>query len=229
MNKIIAGVITALLVVSGFLINHYYNPFQEAVGDDAVSNSTAASKVKIQIIDKGNYREFVPVKTVNPFVLEQVDGEFTNQDLINKWTFVIFGYTYCPDVCPTTLTRIKAVLPALKSTGNVQIVFVSADPLRDTAERLAQYVNYFDSSFLGLTTNHKALFPFAQNLYLPYGIVTEKKSDNYAVNHSASIALINPKGEYVVQFKPEYIAGEVPTVDMKAMAKSFEEIVKNNQ
>jgi len=217
-KKIIISAIIFTGAVVGVLINNYLN--QPA--------SELPSVAKVQIIDKDNYREFVPAKTVNPFVLEQVNGEFTNQNLMNKWTFIIFGYTYCPDVCPTTLTRIKAVLPALQKTGNIQVVFVSADPLRDTTERLAQYVNYFDSSFLGLTTNHEALFPFAQNLYLPYGIVTEKKSDNYAVNHSASIALINPNGEYVVQFKPEYIAGEVPTVDMKAMAKSFETIVKHN-
>ena len=178
-----------------------------------------------KIINKGNYRQFVPAKPIEPFVLQQAGSEFNNQHLIGKWTFVIFGYTYCPDVCPTTLTRVKSVLPTLQKLGDIQIAFVSADPLRDTPERLSQYVNYFDSSFIGLTNTHDKLFPFAQNLNLQYGIVSEKKEANYAVIHSASIALINPKGEYLAQFKPQYIDGEVPTVDMKEMAKSFETII----
>lgn len=219
MKKIILFIVGLVFIVSGVLINSYFNHL----------NDNSPHEAKINVVDKGNYREFVPSITVNPFILQQASSEFTNHDLLGKWTFVVFGYTYCPDVCPTTLTRIKAVLPALQKTGNIQVAFVSADPLRDTTERLIQYVHYFDKSFLGLTTNHKALYPFAQNLYLPYGIVTEKKSDDYAVNHSASIALISPQGQYVAQFKPEYIAGEVPTVDMKAMAKSFQEIVKNNK
>lgn len=182
--------------------------------------------VKSQIVDKGDYRQFIPAKAVNPFVLEQLDSTFTNDTLLGKWTFVIFGYTYCPDVCPTTLTRVKGVLGSLEKTADVQIAFVSADPLRDTTERLSQYVSYFDARFLGLTTTHDKLFPFAQNLYLPYGIVAEKQNGDYAVNHSASIALINPQGKYTAQFKPEHIAGEVPTVDMKKMAQSFRKIVE---
>ncbi|OIQ46494.1 MAG: hypothetical protein BM565_11460 [Gammaproteobacteria bacterium MedPE] len=190
-----------------------------------VEPKSSAQAIQSAVIDKGDYRLFSPAKTVNSFVLNTNEGSFSNQDLMNKWTFVIFGYTYCPDVCPTTLTRVKSVLSSLQETANVQVAFVSADPLRDTPQRLHQYVNYFDSSFLGLTTSHDKLFPFAQNLYLPYGIVAVQKSEDYAVNHSASIALINPQGKYIAQFKPQHIAGEVPTVDMKQMALSFKNIV----
>ena len=197
-----------------------YNFFSQP--DRPAANNTQMTST---IINKGNYRQFTPAKPIDPFVLQQAGSEFNNQHLIGKWTFVIFGYTYCPDVCPTTLTRVKSVLPTLQKLGDIQIAFVSADPLRDTPERLSQYVSYFDNSFLGLTTTHDKLFPFAQSLYLPYGIVTVQKEDNYAVSHSASIALINPKGEYLAQFKPQYIDGEVPTVDMKKMAKSFETII----
>jgi len=218
-KKSIIGVAAICCVGLGVVANNYFSQAQEST----TSQRTA------QIVDKGNYRQFIPSKVVNPFVLQSIDGDFTNKDLLGKWTFVIFGYTYCPDVCPTTLTRAKGALKSLQATAEIQIAFVSADPLRDTPSRLSQYVNYFDASFFGLTTTHDKLFPFAQNLYLPYGIVAVKKSDDYAVNHSASIALINPQGEYMVQFKPEHIAGEVPTVDMKKMASSFKTIVANSQ
>lgn len=215
MKKTIITLVSIACLGLGLLAREYVFPEEKQM-------STVQSKV----VDKGNYRQFVPGKTVNDFVLQQHGGEFTNQHLQGKWTFVIFGYTYCPDVCPTTLTRIKSVLPSLTATANVQIAFVSADPIRDTTSRLHQYVNYFDVSFLGLTTTHDKLFPFAQNLYLPYGIIAVKKRDDYAVNHSASIALINPQGKYVAQFKPQHIAGEVPTVDMKKMAEAFKVIAK---
>lgn len=213
MKKIILAIAATTLVILGVVTKLFI------VEEKAVTNMQA------KVIDKGDYRLFSPAKPVNDFMLATHKGEFTNSDLTGKWTFVIFGYTYCPDVCPTTLTRVKAVIDELEATADVQIAFVSADPLRDTPERLHQYVNYFDARFLGLTTTHDKLFPFAQNLYLPYGIVAVKKSDDYAVNHSASIALINPQGRYVAQFKPQHIAGEVPTVDMKKMANSFKEIV----
>lgn len=218
MKKTIIAAACMSCIGLGLFANHYLNKPTAKVNE----------RVKAQIVDKGDYRQFVPAKSVNPFVLQQLGSTFSNDDLLDKWTFVIFGYTYCPDVCPTTLTRVKGVLDSLKETADVQIAFVSADPLRDTPERLSQYVNYFDSSFLGLTTTHDKLFPFAQNLYLPYGIVALKKSEDYAVNHSASIALIDPQGRYVAQFKPQHITGEVPTVDMKKMAQSFKAIVSQS-
>lgn len=214
MKKIILIAVGVIFIVLGLLAREFL-----------VEPKSSAQAIQSAVIDKGDYRLFSPAKTVNSFVLNTNEGSFSNQDLMNKWTFVIFGYTYCPDVCPTTLTRVKSVLSSLQETANVQVAFVSADPLRDTPQRLHQYVNYFDSSFLGLTTSHDKLFPFAQNLYLPYGIVAVQKSEDYAVNHSASIALINPQGKYIAQFKPQHIAGEVPTVDMKQMALSFKNIV----
>jgi len=213
-KKIILIAVGVIFIVLGLLAREFL-----------VEPKSSAQAIQSAVIDKGDYRLFSPAKTVNSFVLNTNEGSFSNQDLMNKWTFVIFGYTYCPDVCPTTLTRVKSVLSSLQETANVQVAFVSADPLRDTPQRLHQYVNYFDSSFLGLTTSHDKLFPFAQNLYLPYGIVAVQKSEDYAVNHSASIALINPQGKYIAQFKPQHIAGEVPTVDMKQMALSFKNIV----
>jgi protein SCO1 len=137
-------------------------------------------------------------------------NELTNSDLLDKWSFVVFGYTYCPDVCPTTLARIKAVYQQLKQTADVQVVFVSVDPLRDDIERLSVYVGYFEPDFFAVTTSHDKLFPFAQSLLSPYGIVAQAPGDEYRVSHSASIALINPQGNLQGQFKPGYKVGGDP-------------------
>jgi len=188
-------------------------------------NERAAEPVRASIVDMGNYRLFKPAKVLNKFVLDSGDDETTLASLQGKWTFVMFGYTHCPDVCPTTLTRAKGVYRQLKSIANAQVLFVSADPLRDDAVRLRKYVGYFDSEFIGATTSHDKLFPFAQNLLLPYGIIAKKVSDDYAVSHSASIALINPEGKLHAHFKPSHQLGDVPIVDMKLMALSFADIV----
>lgn len=180
------------------------------------------------IVDKGDYRLFKPAKSLMEFTLDTAQGPLKKEALIGKWTFVMFGYTHCPDVCPTTLTRAKGVYKLLKQTADSQVLFVSADPLRDEPSRLGKYVGYFDSEFIGATTTHDKLFPFAQNLLLPYGIIAKKVSDDYAVSHSASIALINPQGRLHAHFKPSHSLGEIPIVDMKIMARSFAEIVTDS-
>ncbi len=177
------------------------------------------------VVDMGDYRLFKPAKLLNKFTLNSGTSSFSNDLLLGKWTFVMFGYTHCPDICPTTLTRAKGVYQQLKNIAPVQIMFVSADPLRDDAKRLTQYVGYFDKEFIGATANHDKLFPFAQNLLLPYGIIAKKTSEDYAVSHSASIALINPQGKLHAHFKPIHNVGEVPIVDMNLMADSFNDIV----
>ncbi|MDP2561835.1 SCO family protein [Psychrobium sp. 1_MG-2023] len=221
MNKVLLTSAAIVAIAGGITANMYFS--SDSITAQQVERSVPEQTV---VKDKGSYRLFEPAKKLPKFELQRsgIEG-FTEQDLIGKWTFVSFGYTYCPDICPTTLTRIKAVYPQLKNIAAVQVIFVSADPLRDDVERLAQYVNFFDSSFLGLTANHDKLFPFAQSLFLPYGIIATKKSDDYQVNHSASIALINPQGKLHAQFKPVHQVGEVPIVDMKVMADSFADIV----
>jgi len=216
-KKIVLLMAMLMPVLLGVGIYSWWENANKPIGEKAAGVAS--------IIDMGDYRLFEPVKAINPFSLN--DGKINNHTLQGKWTFVMFGYTHCPDVCPTTLTRIKGIYKKLKASANVQILFVSADPLRDDTERLTKYVGYFDPEFIGATTSHDKLFPFAQNLLLPYGIIAEQVSENYAVSHSASIALINPQGRLHAHFKPRHQLGEVPIVDMKVMAQSFSEIVTN--
>jgi len=156
---------------------------------------------------------------------------FTNESLLGKWTILFVGYTYCPDICPTTLAHLDHVYPKLTNDEKTttQVVFVSVDPNRDKAEQLADYVNYFNANFIGVTSTHKQLWPFVTQLGLSYSIVEEGDTDDdlYLIDHSASIILINPKGEFHATFKSEVNAQGINNVDMDKMAIDIKDIQDN--
>ena len=121
--------------------------------------------------------------------------------LQGKWSFLFFGYTHCPDVCPLTLAVLNQVFNQEKHRNqDVQVVFVTVDPNRDDAQRLKDYVNYFNPAFIGLRGNMDQI----QSLTSQVGVVFayEKKTEdgNYIVNHSAAIFLIDPEGRVVAVF-----------------------------
>lgn len=120
----------------------------------------------------------------------------------DRWSFIFFGYTYCPDVCPTTLATMSATLKAIDPGKRpVGGVFVSVDPERDSIERMASYVTYFHKDIVGATGSEDEL----ARLTRPLGILAVKipdpnNSDNYLVDHSASILLIDPQGRLSAVF-----------------------------
>jgi protein SCO1/2 len=155
---------------------------------------------------------------------------FTKSNLSNKWSWVFFGYTSCPDVCPTTLQELNFVYDDLKAISpDTQILLVSVDPNRDTPDKLAQYIAYFNKEFIALTADHGVLFPFARNLGLMYAINEPEGDDadknNYLVDHSASLVLINPQGNIVAIFKPKQVLGVLPTIDGEKLVNDFAKIV----
>jgi len=152
---------------------------------------------------------------------------FTNQSLQGKWSLLFIGYTYCPDICPTTLADLDRVYPQLKNDQDTttQVVFISVDPNRDKAEQLADYVHYFNPNFIGVTSHHEELWPFVNQLGLIYSLVEEGETDAfYLVDHSASIVLINPAGEHHATFKSVVNEQGVNHVDMDLMVKDIKQI-----
>ncbi len=167
-------------------------------------------------------------REVKPFELTDEQGNaYTNAQLMGKWSLVFFGYTSCPDVCPTTLQNLNFIYDDLiKISNNAQVMLVSVDPIRDTQEKLAKYIAYFNAEFKALRAEHSALYPFARNLGLMYAIVDdENKKDSYLVDHSASIVLINPEGKISAIFRPEQIVGQVPSIDGDKLVNDFQKIV----
>ena len=169
-------------------------------------------------------------RDIKPFQLTDHHKQaFTQAQLANKWSWVFFGYTSCPDVCPTTLQELNFIYDDLKAISqDTQILLVSVDPKRDTPEKLAQYIAYFHQEFIALTADHGVLFPFARNLGLMYAINEAKNGaeNNYLVDHSASLVLINPQGKIAAIFKPKQALGVLPTVDGEKLVSDFAKIVK---
>ncbi|MBT3046598.1 MAG: SCO family protein [Candidatus Thiodiazotropha sp.] len=159
--------------------------------------------------------EFRPLK---PFSLTTHKGaDFDNQSLLGQWTFISFGYTHCPDICPTTMSMFAEMHNEIQLQEPVepyQVAFVSVDPERDSPQRLAEYVSYFDPSFLGITGPEEAL----QALTKPLGVLhrrveTEDSAMGYVMDHSASIFLLDPKGRFHAYFSPPH--------DAEKMARDF--------
>lgn len=169
-----------------------------------------------------------PSKALPDFIFRKVGKvDFTNQSLKGKWSLLFIGYTYCPDVCPTTLADLDRIYPRLKNDKDTttQVVFISVDPNRDKAEQLADYVNYFNKNFIGVTSTHQQLWPFVTELGLIYSIVEEGDTDAfYLVDHSASIILVNPAGEFHATFKSTANAQGINHVNMDLMAEDISTI-----
>lgn len=151
------------------------------------------------------------LKPLPPFALTDQHGKrFDNARLLGKWTLLSFGYTNCPDICPTDLAMLAQVDDRLSRESSMppyQIGFVSVDPARDTPEKLAQYVTYFDPAFLGVTGSDEALRAFTHPLGIIYAKVeTRESAIGYVMDHSASIVLLDPEGRYRALFSPPHHA-----------------------
>ena len=129
------------------------------------------------------------------FTLTSPKGDLSLSDLKGKLVLAYFGYTFCPDICPTNLGNLSMAYRQLTQVqkDKLAILFISVDPERDSPERLQQYADYFDSNIIGLTGTPEVIAEVAQR----YGAVYERVengSENYAVDHSAFTYVIDQTG-----------------------------------
>ncbi len=137
------------------------------------------------------------------------------RDLQGKWTLLYFGYTFCPDVCPTTLADLKTMKTALGSKADdAQVVFVTLDPERDTPERLDAYLNAFDPSFIGLSGSEAEIDAAATEFGVFYQKHVVEGASGYLIDHTGTVSLIDPKG-YVRMVIPYGVAGADIAADLK--------------
>lgn len=140
-------------------------------------------------------------KALNSFSLKDQHGKlFDLERLRGKWSLLFFGFTNCPDICPTTLTTLNQIYKILgknsETLDNVQVVFISVDPGRDDLATLKKYVRYFNKDFLGVTGNKKQLSLLAKQLGVYYEVLDQYGKKNYVVNHTAAIFVINKEAGY---------------------------------
>jgi protein SCO1/2 len=147
--------------------------------------------------------EFTDGKPLPEFRLNGPGGAVTQADLQGKWSFVFFGYTQCPDICPTALSLMKHLKTIVGAGGTAfQVVFISLDPKRDTRELLDQYMAAFDPTFIGLRGDDAELQPLLKDLGVFFQRNDSTDAKNYTVDHSAGIYLIEPKGSLRAVFSP---------------------------
>ena len=145
-----------------------------------------------------NPKQLLPFKTI-----DHKGREFGLNHLQGKWSFLFFGYTHCPDICPITLTVMSQVHEQLVAKGkasNVQILFVSVDPERDTPDQLKTYVKYFNPDLIGLGGTEQQINSLSRQIGIAYMKGEETASGDYLVDHSASVILIDPQGRFVSLF-----------------------------
>ena len=140
-------------------------------------------------------------------MLDQTGAAVTADTFRGQWDLVFFGFTNCPDICPTTLQALASAKRELAATGAEtlpRIVLVSVDPERDTPELLGQYVDYFGDDNLAVTGKLEELTKLTNEL----GIYFEKaptEDGNYGVEHSAAVLVFDPKGEFLALFSAPHV------------------------
>jgi protein SCO1/2 len=145
-------------------------------------------------------------KPVPAFVLDGSDGQpLTQANLLGHWTLVFAGYTYCPDVCPTTLIELKALRGKLgDDAGRLKVLFISIDPERDTPEKLDKYVHYFSPDFTAATAAPAVLEELGRNLGFVFTKVPGGTPQAYLMDHSAALILMDPQGRVAGYFSPPF-------------------------
>lgn len=180
-QSIALAAIVAIVAVAGGLLSARWLFQQQTSAQSALTTATLLTPARplppLALVDQDN----------RPFGVDRLRG---------SWSFVFFGFTSCPDACPITMTALaqtRKLLADLPEQARPQVVMISVDPERDTPERLATYVKAFDPAFLGATGAKSAIDEFAQRM----GVLVATRpldGDNYTVDHSNSVFLVDPDG-----------------------------------
>jgi protein SCO1 len=145
-----------------------------------------------------------------PFRLIDQNGKpVSDADLKGKWQLVFFGYTHCPDTCPTALNEISLALDQLGvKRDEVEIVFITVDPERDTPAVMKAYVQSFDARIIALTGSPDAVAQAAK-AYRVYYAKHPRGDGDYDMDHSAVIYVMNPEGRFTATFTPDSTADAI--------------------
>jgi protein SCO1/2 len=160
-----------------------------------------------------------------PFALTtHADRPFDNASLKGKWTFLFFGYTHCPDICPVTLKVFDDVQHTLRGrpegAADLQFVFVSVDPERDTPALLKEYVPQFNPEFIGVSGNGAELARLSDSLGVVYAKVAGSAPDQYFMDHSTAVLLTDPQGRLRGIFSAPHTPQQIVTGFIKIREQS---------
>ncbi len=160
-----------------------------------------------------------PITIGGPFSLVAPDGTaVTDMDFHGKWMLVFFGYTNCPDTCPTTLSQIAMALDRLGAEGKrVQPLFITVDPERDTPSVIGEYTRAIDARIMGLSGSGRQIAAVSRE----YGVYAEQRLDgDHLFDHSTYIYVMNPRGEFVRGLEADASGDQIADTLRRLMAQA---------
>ena len=218
--KIVIGV--AFLIGFGFSLS-WYETSDNHPNDRTQSADTHPSGTQ--------YMQWYPQpRKISEFTLtNHKHMMMTNADLNEQWTLAFVGYTYCPDICPTTLAALNQAYPMILEKAQddpIKVWFLSVDPKRDTIERLAEYIGFFNPNFVAATAEHKELYPLVRSMGMMYSMSQSTDEPNYLVDHSGSVVVINPLGQVIGRFKPSHAPGQIAISDTEQIIADLPKVIR---
>jgi len=206
MNKSSIAIVAVLALAGGFLLSWYgYSNRPIELENGVWFGEQARALPEFELIDHRRQK-------------------LTRAQMQGQWSLAFFGYTHCPDICPTSLQTMSDMIRAIDDSdvsSALQVYFVSVDPERDSPEILAEYVTYFNPAFTGATADLDKLTPLTRSLGIAHALRNKTEGNpNYDVDHSAAIVLINPRAEYAGLFGAPQ--------DAQAMARDMTLIIERN-
>ena len=223
----IIAAIAAAAVVAGIVANKvvYRKNTDTSADNSSVAQPTAAEKNQLKTLQKSLATTAVfpkSFKTVPTFALTDQQGDVVTESLFkDQWSMVFFGYTHCPDICPMTMTIMNSVADELEASNTqaMQVVFVSVDPKRDTAEVLGNYMNFFNPTFKGITGKLADVLALTGKLGIVASYTAIEGTEDYLVDHTASMLLIDPAGRVRGKFSAPH--------KVKSIVDDYKKIIDN--
>lgn len=192
--------------------------FLLVMGTAYVLTKPVERPVELEGVLRPDFRPLQPFK-----LTDHNNTVFDEKRLQDKWSFVFFGFTSCPDVCPTTLNALASVHKLLtaengKNPDDMQVIFISVDPARDTFEKLAKYTTYFNKDFIGVTAEKPEIDMLARQFGAGYILEEETSPGEYNVAHTSAIFLVDPLGQLVASFSQPHQATTIVSLYKKIRA-----------
>ena len=176
-----------------------------------------------QLKDLGLYL-IDPARNLGSFNLIDSNGkEFLPNDFEGKWNVLFFGFTFCPDICPITMSMLSRIEKEIDSQelDKIRIFLVTVDPDRDSPDQLKVYLENFSENFIGLTGGLDQIYNFATRVNAPFSPISNSKDPHYTVDHTGSIILINPEGNYAGFFRAPHNQDDIKKAILDIVSRNL--------